>query len=58
MRRRALLVTKKVALLLVASLAPFTFFSQAEAALLYGVYPKTVAKRKAALPPNALNIGK
>jgi hypothetical protein len=50
--------TIKIALLLVASLAPFTVFKQGEAALIYGINRKSVAGRSANNTPHRLNVGK
>ena len=50
--------TIKIALLLVASLAPFTVFKQGEAALIYGVNAKTVPSRTPSNTPHRLNVGK
>lgn len=50
--------TVKKALQLVALLSPYTVLKQAEAAMIYGVNPKSVSGRTAANTPHRLNVGK
>jgi hypothetical protein len=48
----------KITLQVVANVSPFTVFKQAEAALIYGINPKTVPTRTEANTPNRVNVGK
>ena len=48
----------KIALQVVANVSPFTVFTQAEAAMIYGINPKSVPARTATNTPNRVNVGK
>jgi hypothetical protein len=50
--------TKKIVLVLVYSLAPVIVFTQAEAALIYGINRKSVPGRTSANTPYRINVGK